>query len=81
MATVAASRRGSLLGKTVAALHARAAVRKGKPSRLGAFISDHTGTLAALGFADAAAWHTSTTYGLVATAACILIAEFKVRSK
>lgn len=81
MATVTVPRRGSLLGKVVSALHDRSAERESKPSRIGAFLSDHTGTLAALGFGDTAAWHTGTTYGLIATAACILVAEFKVRGK
>lgn len=71
--------RGSLLGKVVSVLHERSRARAGKPSRAAVFITDHVGTVAALGFADAAAWHTGETYGLLATAACILIAEFKVR--
>jgi hypothetical protein len=43
------------------------------------FLADHTGTLSALGFADAAFWHWGTTAGLIGTAACVLVAEFKVR--
>ena len=69
----------SLLGKVAGVFAARAAARSGRPSRVAAFIADHTGTVAALGFADAAAWHSGMTWGLLATAACVLVAEFKVR--
>ena len=69
----------SLVGKVALALQARAAARGGKPSKAATFLQDHTGTLTALGFADTAAWHTGTTWGLVATAVCIVFAEFKVR--
>jgi hypothetical protein len=44
-----------------------------------ALIADHAGTFAALGFADAACWHWGSAAGLIGTAACILVAEFKVR--
>jgi hypothetical protein len=81
LAAVTAPRRGSLLGKVVSALHARSAKRSGEPSRVAAFIADHTGTIAALGFADTAAWIHGLTYGLIATGVCILVAEFKVRDK
>jgi len=69
----------SLVGKIAIALQARAAARGGKPSRAASFLADHTGTLTALGFADTAAWHTGSTWGMVATAVCIVFAEFKVR--
>jgi hypothetical protein len=69
----------SLIGKVAATFQARSRARSGRPSRVAAFIADHTGTVTALGFADAAAWHAGETWGLVATAACILVAEFKVR--
>jgi hypothetical protein len=68
----------SLIGKVAGVFAARAAARK-QPSKVAAFIADHTGTLTALGFADTAAWHAGTTWGLVATAVCVLVAEFKVR--
>ena len=68
----------SLIGKIALALQARAAARR-KPSRVAAFFADHTGTLAALAFADTACWHWSDTAGLIGTAACILVAELKVR--
>lgn len=71
--------RGSLLGRIVSGLHARSEARKGRPSHAAAFIADNIGTVAALGFADAAAWIHGDTYGLIATAVCILICDFKVR--
>lgn len=71
--------RGSLLGKVASALHSRSRSRSGKPSKVARAVADHSGTIAALGFADTAAWHTGEVWGLIATAACILIAEFKVR--
>lgn len=70
---------GSLLGKVAGVFAARARARNGRPSKAAAFIADHTGTVTALGFADAAAWHAGTTWGLVASAVCVLVAEFKVR--
>lgn len=79
MTAVAPAARGSLLGKVAGVLHARAQARKGAPSRLGGFVTDHTGTLTALGFADTACWHWCTTAGLIGTAVCVLVAEFKVR--
>lgn len=70
---------GSLLGKVAGVLQARSRARSGRPSRAAAFLADHTGTLAALGFADTACWHWGTGAGLIGTAVCILVAEFKVR--
>lgn len=70
---------GSLLGKLAVVLQARAKARNGRPSRISAFIADHTGTLTALGFANAACWHWGTGAGLIGTAVCVLVAEFKVR--
>lgn len=78
MAAVTAPAGRSLLGKAAAVFAARAAARR-RPSRAAAFIADHTGTLTALGFADAACWHWGTGAGLIGTAAAILVAEFKVR--
>ena len=69
----------SLIGKIAGTFAARSRARTGRPSRIAAAIKDHTGTIAALGFADTAAWHTGETWGLIATAACILVAEFKMR--
>lgn len=68
----------SLIGK-VARNFAEKAQAKRRPSRIAAFLADHTGTLGALGFADTACWHWGTAAGLIGTAACILVAEFKVR--
>ncbi len=79
MAAVTAPSGGSLIGKVAATFQARSRARSGRPSRVAAFIADHTGTLAMLGFADAAAWIHGETWGLLATAACIAVAEFKVR--
>ena len=79
MAAVTAPSGHSLIGKVAATFSARSRARNGRPSKAAAFIADHTGTMTALGFADAAAWHAGTTWGLVATAVCILVAEFKVR--
>lgn len=79
MAAVPVPIRGSLVGKVAATFQARARARSGRPSRAAAFVADHTGTLAALGFADTACWHWGTGAGLIGTAVCILVAEFKVR--
>jgi hypothetical protein len=79
MAAVTVPSGRSLIGKLALTFAARSRARSGRPSKAAAFIADHTGTFAALGFADAAAWHTGTTWGLIATAACVLVAEFKVR--
>lgn len=79
MAAVTAPTGRSLVGKVALALTARSRARNGRPSKAAAFLADHTGTIAALGFADAAAWHAGETWGLIATAACIILAEFKVR--
>ncbi len=79
MAAVAAPSGRSLIGKVAAALQARSRRAAGRPSRAAAFLADHTGTLAALGFADTACWHFGAAAGLFGTAACILVAEFKVR--
>lgn len=69
----------SLIGKVAGVFTARAKARNGRPSKVAAAIRDHTGTITALGFADTAAWHAGMTWGLVATAVCVLVAEFKVR--
>ena len=79
MAAVTAPTGRSLIGKVALAFAARSRARNGRPSKAAAFLADHTGTISALGFADAAAWHAGTTWGLIATAACIVLAEFKVR--
>jgi hypothetical protein len=79
MAAVTVPSGRSLIGKLALTFAARSRARSGRPSKAAAFIADHAGTFAALGFADAAAWHTGTTWGLIATAACVLVAEFKVR--
>jgi hypothetical protein len=79
MAAVTAPSGRSLIGKVASVLSARSRARSGRPSRAAAFLRDHTGTITALGFADTAAWHAGEVWGLVATAACILVAEFKVR--
>lgn len=68
----------SLIGKVAGVFAARAAARK-KPSKVAGFLADHTGTITALGFADTACWHWGDTVGLIGTAVCILVAEFKVR--
>jgi len=69
----------SLVGKLAMRLQARARSRQGQPSRVGGWLADHTGTITALGFADTACWHWGSTAGLIGTAACVLVAEFKVR--
>ena len=79
MAAVAMPAGRSLLGKVAATLQARSRARSGRPSRIAAVVADHAGTLAALGFADAACWHWGTGAGLIGTAVAILVAEFKVR--
>ena len=79
MAAVTAPTGKSLIGKVALTLAARSKARSGRPGRLAAFLADHTGTMTMLGFADAAAWHTGTTWGLAATAVCVAVAEFKIR--
>jgi hypothetical protein len=69
----------SLVGKLAKRLHARAQSRQGQPSRVGSFLADHTWTITALGFADTACWHWGSTAGLIGSAVCVLVAEFKVR--
>ena len=78
MAAVTAPGGRSLLGKLAGVAAARAAVKR-HPSRVAAFLADHTGTMTALGFADAACWHWGTAPGLIGTAVAILVAEFKIR--
>ena len=78
MAAVTAPGSGSLLGKFARAAASRAAAKQ-RPSKVAAFLADHTGTMAALGFADSACWHWGTTAGLIGTAVAILVAEFKIR--
>jgi len=81
MVAAAAPSRGSLLGKVGGVLHARSQARKGQPSRVGAFVTDHVGTVTALGFAVTACWHFGDAAGLGATAVAIIVAEFKIRAK
>ena len=70
----------SLLGKLALALQARAAAKgEQKPSRLAAFIADHTGTLSALGLIDAGLWHSSPVAGWIGTGVTVLVAELKIR--
>lgn len=78
MATASVPAGHSLLGKVAVVMKARATARK-RPSKVAALIADHAGTLSALAFADTACWHWGTGAGLIGTAACILVAEFKVR--
>lgn len=78
MAAATAPAGRSLIGHVVASLQSRAKAR-GVPSRAAAAVTDHAGTMAALGFADAACWHWGTAAGLIGTAAAILVAEFKIR--
>lgn len=79
MAAVTAPQGRSLIGKVALALQARSRARSGRPSRAAALLAEHAGTLTALGFADAACWHWGTGAGLIGTAVCVLVAEFKVR--
>lgn len=79
MAVVTAPTGRSLIGKLTVVLAARSRARNGRPGKAAAFLAEHTGTLAALGFADTACWHWGQAAGLIGTAACILVAEFKVR--
>lgn len=76
VASVPAGR--SLLGHLRARLTVRAAL-KGRVSRAAAVIADHAGTMAALGFADAAAWQWGSFWGLLGTAVVIVLAEDKIR--
>lgn len=78
MAAVSAPTGRSLIGKLAAAVDSRAGAAR-HPRRAMAFARDHAGTLAALGFADAAGWHAGTIWGLLATAGAVVVAEFKIR--
>jgi hypothetical protein len=69
----------SLLGKAAVALHALARVRKRGPSRLAVFVTDHIGTVTALGLVDAGLWHWSDIAGFIGAGACVLVAELKIR--
>lgn len=69
----------SLLGKTAVALQALARVRKRGPSRLAAFVTDHIGTVAALGLVDTGLWHWSQIAGFIGAGVCVLVAELKIR--
>lgn len=69
----------SLLGKAAVALHALARVKKRGPSRLAVFITDHIGTVAALGLVDAGLWHWSQIAGFIGAGVCVLVAELKIR--
>ena len=79
MTAVTAPSRGSLIGKAASVLSARSRARSGQPSKAAAFLADHTGTMAALGFADTACWHWGIAPGLIGTAVAILVGEFKIR--
>ena len=69
----------SLLGKAAVALHALARVRKRGPSRLAVFVTDHIGTVSALGLVDAGLWHWSEIAGFIGAGVCVLVAELKIR--
>jgi hypothetical protein len=70
----------SLLGKAAVALHALARMKKKEgPSRLAVFITDHIGTVAALGLVDAGLWHWSDIAGFIGAGVCVLVAELKIR--
>lgn len=79
MAAVPAPPGRSLLGHVVMRLTQRAKAKGRRPSRAAAFMADHTGTMAALGFAVTAMWHLGTFWGLLGSAVAIVIAEDKVR--
>lgn len=79
MAAVSAPLTGrSLLGKVALSLQARARARKGA-SRVAAAITDHGGTLAALGLIDTGLFHASGVAGWIGAGVCLLVAELKVR--
>lgn len=69
----------SLLGKVAVALHARARMKKRGTSQLAVFITDHIGTMAALGLVDAGLWHWSDIAGFIGAGVCVLVAELKIR--
>jgi hypothetical protein len=69
----------SLLGQAAVALHALARMKKRGPSRLAAFITDHIGTMVTLGLLDTGLWHWSQIAGYIGAAACVAVAELKIR--
>jgi hypothetical protein len=69
----------SLLGKAAVALMARARIKRQGPSRLAAFITDHAGTMAALGLIDTGLWHVDPVAGWIGAGVCVLVAELKIR--
>jgi hypothetical protein len=78
VAAVTAPSGRSLIGKLAGVAAKRAAAQR-RPSKVAAFLADHTGTMAALGFADTACWHWGMGPGLIGTAVAILVGEFKIR--
>lgn len=69
----------SLLGKVAVALYARARIKRQGPSLLAAFVTDHIGTVAALGLVDAGLWHWSQIAGFIGAGVCVLVADLKIR--
>lgn len=81
MAAVSASPRitgRSLLGKLALSLEARSKAKRGS-SRLAAAVGDHAGTLVTLGLLDTGLWHWSQIAGYIGAAACVAVAELKIR--
>ena len=68
----------SLLGKSALLLQARAKARRGT-SKLASAITDHAGTLAALGLIDAGLWQWSGIAGFIGAGVAVLVAELKIR--
>ena len=79
MAAVSAPDGRSLLGKLARVAGERAAVRRQRPSRAAAFISDHLLTAAALGAGVADAFLHSRGWGLGSLVPALLILDFKIR--
>lgn len=79
MAAVSVPSGKSLLGKLAGAAAQRAAVRRQRPSRTAAFISDHLLTACALGAGVADAFLHSRGWGLGSLVPALLILDFKIR--
>lgn len=69
----------SLLGKGAVALQALARMKRRGPSRLAEFVTDHIGTVAALGLIDTGLWHWSQIAGFIGAGVCVLVADLKIR--
>lgn len=80
MTAVSAPHRSqSLVGKVVAALHARSRARTGRGSRLASAVTDHAMTFAALAAVDVGMFHLGFVTGWVSVGVSLFLADFKIK--